>query len=195
MNVYNRCFGFNSICKVTLLFNVTVVEKQTLVCSLDSCNGLLHNIPFKIQNTSRWLFTSSSPRISLLFSRISSLPHRKHTTDMISDSQIICYIFLNLCLHGFLCENSISNKHSNSQNPPYSNTNEHANKSHKKHLSVSLGNTFDFVLLLDSIAVGGTLGSVHEFISKTFSHGLDVAESSFTSLFIISFHFILQNKK
>ena len=58
-------------------------------------------------------------------------------------------------------------------------------------LSVSLGNTFDFVLLLNSIAVGGTLGSVHEFISKTFSHGLDVAESSFTSLFISSFHLIL----
>ena len=75
---------------------------------------------------------------------------------------------------------SLSNKHINSFNPPDSD--EYANESHPKHLSVSLSNTLNLVLLLNSIAVGGTLGGVHQLISQAFGHGLDVAESSFTSL-------------
>eukprot|EP01083_Nonionella_stella_P082391 227413_1 len=49
------------------------------------------------------------------------------------------------------------------------------------NLSVGFGNTLKFVLLLDSIRVSRTLGGVDQFISKTFSNGLDVTESRFTS--------------
>ena len=49
----------------------------------------------------------------------------------------------------------------------------------KRILSVSLGDTFDFVLLLDGVRVGGTLSGVDEFVSKTFRHGLEVAEGGF----------------
>ena len=48
-------------------------------------------------------------------------------------------------------------------------------------LSVGLGNTLKFVLLLDSITVGGALGSIDQLISKTLGDGLDVTESSLTS--------------
>ena len=44
-------------------------------------------------------------------------------------------------------------------------------------LSVRLGDTFKFVLLLDCVRVGTSLGSVDEFISKTFSDGFDVSEA------------------
>merc|ERR1719382_2135532 len=48
------------------------------------------------------------------------------------------------------------------------------------NLSVRLGDTFKFVLLLDSVGVGTSLGSVDELISKTFSNGFDVSEAGFT---------------
>jgi hypothetical protein len=53
-------------------------------------------------------------------------------------------------------------------------------------LTVGLGNTFKLVLLLDSIRVGGSLGGIDELISKAFSNGLDITESSFTGLY----HFV-----
>ena len=62
-------------------------------------------------------------------------------------------------------------------NPPYSEKPEGL-----QHLSVGLGHTLNLVLLLDGVAVGGTLRGVNQLISQTLSHGLDVAESSLTSL-------------
>jgi len=46
-------------------------------------------------------------------------------------------------------------------------------------LSVSLGDTLDFVLLLDGVRVGGTLSSVDEFVGEALRHGLEVAEGGF----------------
>jgi hypothetical protein len=43
-------------------------------------------------------------------------------------------------------------------------------------LSVALGHTLQLVLLLDSVRVAGTLGSVDQLLSKALSNGLDVAE-------------------
>jgi len=48
-------------------------------------------------------------------------------------------------------------------------------------LPVGLSHALNLVLLLDSIAVGGTLGSVDELLSEALSDGLDVAESSLAS--------------
>lgn len=69
-----------------------------------------------------------------------------------------------------------------------------------KHLSVALGDTLEFVLLLDGVRVGATLGSVDELFTiwgvsfccrnknllmvysrQNFGNRLDVAESSLTS--------------
>merc|ERR1712100_401712 len=46
-------------------------------------------------------------------------------------------------------------------------------------LPVSLGHALNLVLLLDGVAVGGTLGGVDELLGEALSDGLDVAESSF----------------
>merc|ERR1712159_480791 len=43
-------------------------------------------------------------------------------------------------------------------------------------LTIGLSHTLDLVLLLDSIGVGGTLGSVHKLLSKALGNGLDVTE-------------------
>lgn len=43
-------------------------------------------------------------------------------------------------------------------------------------LSVALGDTLQLVLLLDSVRVAGTLGSVDQLLGKALSDGLDVAE-------------------
>ena len=45
-------------------------------------------------------------------------------------------------------------------------------------LSVGLGDTLELVLLLDGVAVGGSLGGVDQLVSETLGNGLDVAESS-----------------
>merc|ERR1719154_144838 len=47
-----------------------------------------------------------------------------------------------------------------------------------KILTVRLGDTLEFVLLLDSVAVARTTGSVDQLISQAFSNGLDVTEGS-----------------
>lgn len=44
-------------------------------------------------------------------------------------------------------------------------------------LSVGLGDTLELVLLLDGVAVGGSLGGVDQLVSETLGNGLDVAES------------------
>ena len=49
------------------------------------------------------------------------------------------------------------------------------------HLSVGLGNSLQLVLLLDGVAVAGTLGGVDQLISQALSDGLDVSEGSLTS--------------
>jgi hypothetical protein len=49
-------------------------------------------------------------------------------------------------------------------------------------IKLTLGDTLKFVLLLDGIRVGGTLGGVDELISKALSNGLDVAESRLAGL-------------
>ena len=43
-------------------------------------------------------------------------------------------------------------------------------------LSVRLGDTFEFVLLLDSVAVGAALGGVDQLIGQALGDGLDVTE-------------------
>merc|ERR1719263_1672316 len=43
-------------------------------------------------------------------------------------------------------------------------------------LSVALGDALDLVLLLDGVAVGRALGSVHDLVGKALSNGLDVPE-------------------
>merc|ERR1740123_1510992 len=48
-------------------------------------------------------------------------------------------------------------------------------------LSVGLGHTLQLVLLLDCVAVGGTLGSVDDLVRETLSDGLDVPEGSLPS--------------
>jgi len=45
-------------------------------------------------------------------------------------------------------------------------------------LSVGLGHTLAFVLLLDGVGVGGTLGSVYKLVGKDFGNGLVVTEGS-----------------
>jgi len=45
-------------------------------------------------------------------------------------------------------------------------------------LTVSLGDTFDLILLLDGVGVGGLLGAVGELISQALSDGLDGSEGS-----------------
>ena len=49
---------------------------------------------------------------------------------------------------------------------------------HNKYLSVRLGHTFQFVLFLDSVAVGASLGRVDELISQALGDGFDVPEGS-----------------
>merc|ERR1712212_1005589 len=46
-------------------------------------------------------------------------------------------------------------------------------------LSVRLGNTFKFILLLDSVRVGASLGGIDQLIGQTLSNGLDVSEAGF----------------
>ena len=53
---------------------------------------------------------------------------------------------------------------------------------HTTQLSVGLRHTLDLVLLLNGVAVGGTLRGVHDLISQALSHRLDVAERGFASL-------------
>ena len=53
---------------------------------------------------------------------------------------------------------------------------------HTTQLSVRLRHTLDLVLLLNGVAVGGTLRGVHDLISQALSHRLDVAERGFASL-------------
>jgi len=47
---------------------------------------------------------------------------------------------------------------------------------HVERLSVGLGDTFQFVLLLDGETVAGALGGVHELVGEALSNGLDVSE-------------------
>ena len=47
-------------------------------------------------------------------------------------------------------------------------------------LSVGLGHSLELVLLLDGVAVGGSLGGINQLISQTLGDGLDVTESSLT---------------
>ena len=47
-------------------------------------------------------------------------------------------------------------------------------------LSVGLGHSLQLVLLLDGVAVGGSLGGINQLISQTLGDGLDVTESSLT---------------
>ena len=49
------------------------------------------------------------------------------------------------------------------------------------YLTVRYSNTFKFVLLLDGVAVGGTLSSIDQLFSKTFGNTFSVTESGFTS--------------
>jgi len=51
----------------------------------------------------------------------------------------------------------------------------------KNSLSVSLSDTLDLILLLDSEGVGGTLGGIDELISEALSNGLYGPESGLTS--------------
>lgn len=46
----------------------------------------------------------------------------------------------------------------------------------KTHLSVRLGNTLQLILLLDSIAVAASLGSINQLLSQALGDGLDVPE-------------------
>lgn len=57
-----------------------------------------------------------------------------------------------------------------------------------QHLSVGLGHTLNLVLLLNGVAVGRTLSGVHDLISQTLRHRLDVAEGSLASLLLIHLH-------
>jgi len=70
------------------------------------------------------------------------------------------------------------------QHPPYHpRTTIHHHHHHPKaktHLSVRLGNTLQLILLLDSIAVAASLGSVNQLLSQALGNGLDVPEGSFT---------------
>ena len=47
-------------------------------------------------------------------------------------------------------------------------------------LTVRLGDSFQLILLLDSIRGGGTLGSVDQFFGQSFGDGLDVSEGGFS---------------
>ena len=58
----------------------------------------------------------------------------------------------------------------------------HFEKTTMFKFKLTLGNTLKFVLLLDGIRVGGSLGGVDELISEALSNGLDVAESRLTGL-------------
>ena len=51
-------------------------------------------------------------------------------------------------------------------------------KDHKRFrdLSVGLGNTLQFILLLDSVTVGAALGRVDYLVAQTLGDGLDVPE-------------------
>mmetsp|Transcript_36979 Transcript_36979/g.55879 ORF Transcript_36979/g.55879 Transcript_36979/m.55879 type:complete len:255 (-) Transcript_36979:22-786(-) len=48
------------------------------------------------------------------------------------------------------------------------------------HLTIGLCHSLNLILLLDGIAVGGLLGSVHDLIGQALSDGLDVAERRVT---------------
>ena len=48
-------------------------------------------------------------------------------------------------------------------------------------LSVGFGDTFQFVLLLDGVAVGRSLGGVDQLIGQALGDGLDVTEGGLTS--------------
>jgi len=54
-------------------------------------------------------------------------------------------------------------------------------KALRNSLSVRLGHTLELILFLDGVRVGRALGSVDELISETFSHRLDVTESTLAS--------------
>jgi hypothetical protein len=45
-------------------------------------------------------------------------------------------------------------------------------------LTIGFGNTFNLILLLDGIRVGGSTSGVDEFFGQTFGHGFQVAETS-----------------
>lgn len=47
-------------------------------------------------------------------------------------------------------------------------------------LSIGLGDTFDFILLLDCIRVGRSFSSIDDFISKAFGDGFDVTKRGFS---------------
>ena len=47
-------------------------------------------------------------------------------------------------------------------------------------LSVGLGHTLEFILLLDGVAVAGSLCGVDQLISQALGDGLDVPESGLT---------------
>ena len=47
-------------------------------------------------------------------------------------------------------------------------------------LSVGLGHTLEFILLLDGVAVAGSLGGVDQLISQALGDGLDVPEGGLT---------------
>ena len=48
-------------------------------------------------------------------------------------------------------------------------------------LSVGLGDTLKFILLLDGVAVGAALGGVDQLIAEAFGDGLDVPEGGLPS--------------
>jgi len=52
-----------------------------------------------------------------------------------------------------------------------------ASTSSSTSLTVRFGDTLQLILLLDSVAVGRSLGGIDQLVSETFSNGLDVSES------------------
>ena len=48
-------------------------------------------------------------------------------------------------------------------------------------LSVGLGDTLELVLLLDGVAVGGSLGGIDQLIGQALGDGLDVPEGGLPS--------------
>ena len=49
-----------------------------------------------------------------------------------------------------------------------------------RDLSVGFGNTLQFILLLDSVAVGAALGRVDQLVTETLGDRLDVPEGGFS---------------
>lgn len=47
------------------------------------------------------------------------------------------------------------------------------------HLTITLGDALDLVLLFDRVRVGGAARGVDEFLGQAFGHGLEVAERRF----------------